>query len=175
MGGPWTATDLDPDALRAAMRPETKIVWVETPTNPLLTVVDIAAITEVAHAGGARLVVDNTFATPYLQQPLGEGADVVVHSTTKYCGGHSDVVGGFLATNDTELADRLAYLQNAIGAVGSPFDNYLTLRGSRRSRGGPPLRERPRRRRAPAGPRQGHPRALPACPIIPGTTPLRGR
>ena len=81
------------------------------------------------HEGDARLVVDNTFATPYLQQPLSHGADVVVHSTTKYCGGHSDVVGGFLATNDTELSDRLAYLQNAIGAVGSPFDNYLTLRG----------------------------------------------
>lgn len=130
MGFAWTATDLtDPDALRAAMRPETKIVWAETPTNPLLTVVDIAAIAEIVHEGDARLVVDNTFATPYLQQPLSHGADVVVHSTTKYCGGHSDVVGGFLATNDTELSDRLAYLQNAIGAVGSPFDNYLTLRG----------------------------------------------
>lgn len=126
----WSAADLtDPDELRAAMRPETKVVWIETPTNPLLTVVDIAAIAEVAHDGGAKLVVDNTFATPYLQQPLSHGADVVVHSTTKYCGGHSDVVGGFVATNDTELADRLAYLQNAIGAVGSPFDNYLTLRG----------------------------------------------
>ena len=130
MGFAWTATDLtDPDALRAAMRPETKIVWAETPTNPLLTVVDISAIAEIVHEGDARLVVDNTFATPYLQQPLSHGADVVVHSTTKYCGGHSDVVGGFLATNDTELSDRLAYLQNAIGAVGSPFDNYLTLRG----------------------------------------------
>ena len=126
----WSAADLtDPEQLRAAMRPETKVVWVETPTNPLLTVVDLAAIAEVAHAGSAKLVVDNTFATPYLQQPLAEGADVVVHSTTKYCGGHSDVVGGFLATNDTGLAERLAYLQNAIGAVGSPFDNYLTLRG----------------------------------------------
>ena len=126
----WSAADLtDVAGLRAAMRPETKVVWVETPTNPLLTVVDLAAIAEVAHDGGARLVVDNTFATPYLQQPLALGADVVVHSTTKYCGGHSDVVGGFLATNDTDLAERLAYLQNAIGAVGSPFDNYLTLRG----------------------------------------------
>ncbi len=126
----WSAADLtDPDSLGAAMRPETKVVWAETPTNPLLTVVDLAATAEVAHAGGARFVVDNTFATPYLQQPLSHGADVVVHSTTKYCGGHSDVVGGFLATDDTELAERLAYLQNAIGAVGSPFDNYLTLRG----------------------------------------------
>jgi len=126
----WSAADLtDVAGLRTAMRPETKVVWVETPTNPLLTVVDLAAIAEVAHDGGARLVVDNTFATPYLQQPLALGADVVVHSTTKYCGGHSDVVGGFLATNDTDLAERLAYLQNAIGAVGSPFDNYLTLRG----------------------------------------------
>ena len=130
MGVEWTAADLtDPDQLRAAMRPETKLVWVETPTNPLLTVVDLAAISAIVHDGGARLVVDNTFATPYLQQPLRHGADVVVHSTTKYCGGHSDVVGGFLAMNDTDLADRLAYLQNAVGAVGSPFDNYLTLRG----------------------------------------------
>lgn len=126
----WSAADLtDPDSLRAAMRPETKVVWAETPTNPLLTVIDLAAIAEVAHSGGAKFVVDNTFATPYLQQPLSHGADVVVHSTTKYCGGHSDVVGGFVATNDDGLADRLAYLQNAIGAVGSPFDNYLTLRG----------------------------------------------
>jgi cystathionine gamma-synthase len=126
----WSAADLtDPDSLRAAMRPETKVVWAETPTNPLLTVIDLAAIAEVAHSGGAKFVVDNTFATPYLQQPLSQGADVVVHSTTKYCGGHSDVVGGFVATNDDGLAERLAYLQNAIGAVGSPFDNYLTLRG----------------------------------------------
>lgn len=126
----WSAADLtDPDSLRAAMRPETKVVWAETPTNPLLTVIDLTAIAEVAHSGGAKFVVDNTFATPYLQQPLSQGADVVVHSTTKYCGGHSDVVGGFVATNDDGLAARLAYLQNAIGAVGSPFDNYLTLRG----------------------------------------------
>jgi cystathionine gamma-synthase len=126
----WSAADLtDPAALAAAMRPSTRVVWAETPTNPLLTVIDLAATAEVAHAGGALFVVDNTFATPYLQQPLSLGADVVVHSTTKYCGGHSDVVGGFLALNDDGLADRLAYLQNAIGAVGSPFDNYLTLRG----------------------------------------------
>ncbi len=129
-GVDWSAADLtDPDSLRAAMRPATKVVWAETPTNPLLTVIDLAATAEIAHAGGARFVVDNTFATPYLQQPLSQGADVVVHSTTKYCGGHSDVVGGFIATNDDGLAERLAYLQNAIGAIGSPFDNYLTLRG----------------------------------------------
>jgi cystathionine gamma-synthase len=130
MGIDWSAADLtDPAALAAAMRPETKVVWAETPTNPMLTVIDLEAIAEVAHAGDAMFVVDNTFATPYLQQPLSLGADVVVHSTTKYCGGHSDVVGGFLALNDDELAARLAYLQNAIGAIGSPFDNYLTLRG----------------------------------------------
>lgn len=130
MGIEWSAADLtDPASLAAAMRRETRVVWAETPTNPLLTVIDLAAIAEVAHHGGALFVVDNTFATPYLQQPLALGADVVVHSTTKYCGGHSDVVGGFLALDDDDLAERLAYLQNAIGAVGSPFDNYLTLRG----------------------------------------------
>lgn len=130
MGIEWSAADLtDPAALAGAMRPSTRVVWAETPTNPLLTVIDLAAIAEVAHAGGALFVVDNTFATPYLQQPLALGADVVVHSTTKYCGGHSDVVGGFLALDDDDLAERLGYLQNAIGAVGSPFDNYLTLRG----------------------------------------------
>ena len=130
MGIEWSAVDLtDPAELAAGMRPQTKVVWAETPTNPLLTVIDLAAVAEVAHAGDAMFVVDNTFATPYLQQPLALGADVVVHSTTKYAGGHSDVVGGFLALNDDALAERLAYLQNAIGAIGSPFDNYLTLRG----------------------------------------------
>ena len=108
MGITWSAVDLtDVDALREAMPSSTKVVWVETPTNPSLTVIDIAAVAEVAHSVGARLVVDNTFATPYLQQPLRLGADVVVHSTTKYCGGHSDVVGGFLALNDSELAEQL--------------------------------------------------------------------
>ncbi|MEX2255134.1 MAG: cystathionine gamma-synthase [Acidimicrobiia bacterium] len=129
-GVEWSAVDLrDPAALDAAFRPTTKVVWVETPTNPLLTVVDIEAVATAAHAHRARAVVDNTFASPYLQQPLALGADVVVHSTTKYLGGHSDVVGGFLATDDEELAERLAFLQNAIGAVPSPFDSYLVLRG----------------------------------------------
>ena len=130
MGITWSAVDLtDLAGLREALPSATKVVWVETPTNPSLTVIDIAAVAEVTHSVGARLVVDNTFATPYLQQPLTLGADVVVHSTTKYCGGHSDVVGGFLALNDNEFAEQLEFLQKAVGAVGSPFDNYLTLRG----------------------------------------------
>ena len=129
-GVEWSAVDLtDPAALGAALRPTTKLIWVETPTNPMLTVVDIAAIAGTAHAHGAHLVVDNTFATPYLQTPLVLGADVVVHSSTKYLGGHSDVVGGFVATNDDGLADSFAFLQNAVGAVPSPFDCYLVLRG----------------------------------------------
>jgi len=129
-GVEWSAVDLtDPEALVAALRPTTKLVWVETPTNPMLTVVDIAAIAAIANGHGARLVVDNTFATPYLQTPLALGADVVVHSSTKYLGGHSDVVGGFVATNDDDLADSLAFLQNAVGAVPGPFDCYLVLRG----------------------------------------------
>ena len=103
----------------------------ETPTNPLLGIADIAAIADLAHEAGALLVVDNTFASPYLQQPLTLGADVVVHSTTKYCGGHSDVVGGALVTSDAELAERLRYLQNAIGGVAGPFDAWLVLRGLR--------------------------------------------
>jgi cystathionine gamma-synthase len=126
----WSAADLhDVAALEGALRPTTKVVWVETPSNPLLNVVDIDAVSRVAHARAARVVVDNTFATPYLQQPLSLGADVVVHSSTKYLGGHSDVIGGFVATDDAELAGRLAFLQNAVGAVPSPFDCYLVLRG----------------------------------------------
>ncbi len=126
----WSAVDLTSiDALGAALRPETRIVWVETPTNPMLTVVDIAAVAEVAHAHGATVVVDNTFATPYLQQPLASGADVVVHSSTKYLSGHSDVIGGFVATNDAAIAEHLGFVQNAVGAVPSPFDCYLVLRG----------------------------------------------
>lgn len=124
-----TTVDLaDLDAVRDAMRPTTRMLWVETPTNPLLKVFDIAALATIAHDGDARLVVDNTFATPYLTQPLGLGADLVVHSTTKYLGGHSDVVGGAVCT-DVQTAGRLRFLQNAVGAVGGPFDNYLTLRG----------------------------------------------
>lgn len=120
-------TDLG--AVRAAVRPETKVVWVETPTNPLLKVVDIARAAEIAHAVEARCVVDNTFATPYLQRPLELGADVVVHSVTKYLGGHSDLVMGAIVTSDDELAERLAFLQNAVGAVPGPMDCYLALRG----------------------------------------------
>ncbi|MFG1703871.1 cystathionine gamma-synthase [Nonomuraea sp. M3C6] len=117
------------DAVAAAMTQKTKVVWVETPTNPLLGIADIAALAQLAHDNGSLLVVDNTFASPYLQQPLALGADVVVHSTTKYVGGHSDVVGGALVAADRELGEELAYYQNAIGAVAGPFDAWLTLRG----------------------------------------------
>ncbi|HXF74388.1 MAG TPA: cystathionine gamma-synthase [Actinomycetota bacterium] len=126
----FDAVDMtDPERVRAALREETRVVWVETPTNPLLKVVDIAAVAEAAHAAGARVVVDNTFATPYLQRPLELGADVVVHSVTKYLGGHSDLVGGAVVTSDDELAERLRFLQNAVGAVPGPMDCYLALRG----------------------------------------------
>ena len=119
----------DVDAIRAAMRPTTKLVWLETPTNPLLNIGDIEAVAEAAHAGGARLVVDNTFASPYLQQPLTRGADVVLHSSTKYLGGHSDVVGGLLVTDDEQIDADVAFLQNGSGGVPGPFDAYLTMRG----------------------------------------------
>jgi cystathionine gamma-synthase len=119
----------DLDAVRAAIRPETRMIWVETPTNPLLGIADIEALAGVAHEAGALLVVDNTFATPYLQRPLTLGADVVVHSTTKYAGGHSDVVGGAVVVRDLDLADKVGYHQNAMGAVAGPFDAWLTLRG----------------------------------------------
>lgn len=126
----WSPADLtDVDALAAGWSDDTAMVWLETPTNPLLTCLDIEAIAEVAHARGALVVVDNTFATPYLQNPLAHGADIVVHSATKYLGGHSDVVGGFVAVNDDELAERLRFTQNAAGAVPAPFDCYLVLRG----------------------------------------------
>lgn len=124
---PAAVTDVD--AIRAAIRPSTKLVWIETPTNPLLNIGDIAAIAEVAHAAGAQLVVDNTFASPYLQQPLALGADVVLHSSTKYLGGHSDVVGGLLVTDDEETDAGIAFLQNGSGGVPGPFDAFLTMRG----------------------------------------------
>ena len=126
----WTAVDLiDADRLVAEWPDDTKLVWLETPTNPLLRCFDIETICEIAHDRGALVCVDNTFATPFLQQPLTLGADVVVHSSTKYLGGHSDVVGGFLALNDNQLAERLTFTQNAAGAVPAPFDCYLVLRG----------------------------------------------
>jgi cystathionine gamma-synthase len=126
----WTAVDLlDLDALVADWPTDTALVWLETPTNPLLRCFDIEAIATIARDRGALVCVDNTFATPYLQQPLSLGADIVVHSATKYLGGHSDVVGGLLALSDDELAQRLRFTQNAAGAVPAPFDCYLTLRG----------------------------------------------
>jgi cystathionine gamma-synthase len=126
----WTAARIsDVDSVRAAVRKETRIVWVETPTNPLLGIADLAGLASIAHDHGALLAVDNTFASPYLQQPLSHGADIVIHSTTKYVGGHSDVVGGALVTRDDALGEALAYHQNAMGAVSGPFDAWLTLRG----------------------------------------------
>ena len=126
----WTACDLrDLSALEASWRDETRLVWIESPTNPALSIVDIGSVAGFAHARDARVVVDNTFATPYLQQPIALGADLSVHSSTKYLGGHSDVVGGFVAVDDAELADEVRFLQNAMGAVPSPFDCYLVLRG----------------------------------------------
>jgi cystathionine gamma-synthase len=125
-----TAVDLtNPDSIRDAWTPETRMVWLETPTNPLLTVVDIEKICEITHELGGIVVVDNTFATPYLQQPLALGADAVVHSATKYLGGHSDVVGGFVATSDEALIEHLYFVQNAVGAVSSPFADFMVLRG----------------------------------------------
>jgi cystathionine beta-lyase/cystathionine gamma-synthase len=118
-----------PEAIRAALRPETKLVWLETPSNPMLKIFDIAMVAEIAHAHGAKVIVDNTFATPILQSPLALGADAVLHSTTKYLNGHSDVVGGAIVTSDDAMAERLRFLQNAMGAVPSPFDCYLVLRG----------------------------------------------
>jgi cystathionine gamma-synthase len=130
IGIAWSSAALGSvDTLAAAWTDATQVVWVETPSNPVLNVVDIAAVAAFAHERGARVVVDNTFATPYLQRPLELGADVVVHSTTKYLGGHSDVVGGFVAVADAELGERIGFLQNAVGGVPSPFDCYLVLRG----------------------------------------------
>jgi cystathionine gamma-synthase len=129
-GWTWSAADLTDLALLDREWPDgAALVWLETPTNPALNIVDIESLCALAHARGARVVVDNTFATPYLQQPLALGADAVVHSSTKYLGGHSDVVGGFAATSDDTLAEGIAFVQNAAGAVPSPFDCYLVLRG----------------------------------------------
>jgi cystathionine gamma-synthase len=119
----------DLDAIRAAVTPRTRLIWVETPTNPLLSIADIAAIAAIGAENSAKVLVDNTFASPALQQPLTLGADIVLHSTTKYIGGHSDVVGGALVTNDEELDAAFAFLQNGAGAVPGPFDAYLTMRG----------------------------------------------
>jgi cystathionine gamma-synthase len=131
-GVEWSVADTaDPAAVRAAITPKTKAVWVETPSNPLLGITDIAAVAQVARDAGVKLVVDNTFATPYLQQPLSLGADVVVYSLTKYMGGHSDVVGGALVVADEALGEELAYHQNAMGAVAGPFDSWLVLRGTK--------------------------------------------
>ena len=166
LGFPWTAVDLsDLDSVSADWPADTGMVWLETPTNPLLTCFDIEAVAAIAHAHGALVVVDNTFATPYLQQPITLGADIVVHSATKYLGGHSDVVGGFLAVDDDELSERLRFTQNAAGAVPSPFDCYLVLRGVKTLGGadGPALPERPGGRRPVDRSPGGRPRAVPAA------------
>ena len=134
IGVPWGLTYStvplgDLDAVRAAVRPETKLLWCETPTNPLLGIADIAGLADIARSSGAKLLVDNTFASPYLQQPLALGADVVLHSTTKYIGGHSDVIGGALVTSDENLAEAFGFHAKSMGAVPGPFDAWLTLRG----------------------------------------------
>jgi cystathionine gamma-synthase len=125
----WVPAEEVNTNLSAHLDERTRMVWLETPTNPLLNIVDIRAAAEAAHAAGALVVVDNTFASPYLQQPLSLGADVVVHSTTKYLGGHSDLIGGFIATNDPTVAERMQFLQKSLGAVPGPFDCWLVLRG----------------------------------------------
>jgi cystathionine beta-lyase/cystathionine gamma-synthase len=119
----------DPGSVEEALRPETRMLWIETPTNPMLTLSDIGKLSEMARARGATVAVDNTFASPYFQQPLSLGADIVVHSTTKYMGGHSDVVGGAAVTSDPEVHERMAFYQNAAGAVPGPFDSWIVLRG----------------------------------------------
>src|SRR5262249_6224321 len=146
------------DGVVAAIDGTTRLVWIESPTNPLLNVVDIRAVVEAAHGVGAVVCVDNTFATPYLQRPLELGADIVVHSTTKYLGGHSDLIGGFAATRDPTVAERLAFLQNSLGAVPGPLDSWLVL---------------PRPQKPPPGmPR--HPAEAAAPPAVPrGPPPVR--
>ena len=125
----WVTAEEISTNLAAHLDERTRIVWLETPTNPLLNIIDVRAAAEAAHEVGALVVVDNTFATPYLQQPISLGADVVLHSTTKYLGGHSDLIGGFLATNDPTIAERLYFLQKSLGAIPGPFDCWLVLRG----------------------------------------------
>ncbi len=126
----FTFADLtDPKNALAALRPGTRMIWIESPTNPLLRLVDIAAVAEIARKRGILTVVDNTFATPWIQRPLELGADIVVHSATKYLNGHSDMVGGIVVVSDAALAERIGFLQNAVGAVGGPFDSFLALRG----------------------------------------------
>ncbi|MEO7125579.1 MAG: cystathionine gamma-synthase [Nakamurella sp.] len=121
----------DLDAVRAALRPATRLIWCETPTNPLLGIADIAALATIAHQAGALFAVDNTFASPYLQTPLALGADVVMHSTTKYIGGHSDVIGGALVTNDDELGEKFSEFNTTVGSMAAPFDSWLALRGAK--------------------------------------------
>jgi cystathionine gamma-lyase len=125
----FTYVDLaDPEALSAALRPETRLIWIETPTNPLMKLIDIAAVADIAHQAGALLMVDNTFMSPYFQRPLSLGADLVLHSTTKYINGHSDLIGGLVVTDDEELAERLDFLNRSMGGIQSTFDAYLCLR-----------------------------------------------
>lgn len=125
------ADSSDISSLENAFKPNTKMVFVETPTNPVMTVTDLAAVSEISHAHGATVVCDNTFMSPYFQKPIDHGVDIVVHSTTKYLNGHSDSVGGFVALNDESLAERIGFVQNGIGAILSPFDSFLVLRGTK--------------------------------------------
>src|SRR5512140_3379429 len=130
LGIEFTYVDMtDPENVRRALRPRTRLVWIESPTNPMLKLVDLAAVAALARAHGARTVVDNAFATPYFQRPLALGIDLVTHSTTKSLNGHSDVIGGAVVTSDDALAERIRFLQNAVGAVPSPLDSFLVLRG----------------------------------------------
>jgi cystathionine beta-lyase/cystathionine gamma-synthase len=168
----WLAADEIGESLSDALDERTRIVWLETPTNPLLNVIDIRAAAEAAHAAGAMVVVDNTFATPYLQRPLELGADIVLHSTTKYLGGHSDVVGGFAGTNDPTVAERLYFLQKSLGAVPGPFDSWLVLRGLKTL--AVRMRQHCRNAHAVAGWLSRHPRVekvlYPGLPEHPGHT-----
>ena len=174
----WVPADEVNTNLAAHLDERTRMVWLETPTNPLLNIVDIRAAAEAAHAAGALVVVDNTFASPYLQQPLSLGADVVIHSTTKYLGGHSDLIGGFIATNDHTVAERVLFLQKSLGAVPGPFDSWLVLRGlktlavrmrehCRNAAGG--------REPSSTGTRRSSRCSTRACPRIPATRSPRSR